>query len=132
MKALSGTVGSQTIAGWSGVPAVRAGRGRCQWQRIVRQLLSNWAYMVITSLAWTMKSWFALCMRTRADRDEVLGMEFRRFLHTFVLLPCQLVRTGRKLVYRRLGYNPSLGKFFSPFHRIKALRPRPGPLLVTG
>ena len=59
-------------------------------------------------------------------------LELRRFLHTFVLLPCQLVRTGRKLVYRRLGYNPALGKFFSPFHRIKALRPRPGPLLATG
>ena len=97
----------------------------------VDNLQSNWAYMVMTSLAWTLKSWFALCMRTRADRDEVLGMEFRRFLHTFVLIPCQLVRTGRKLVYRLLGYNRYLTKFFSTFLRIKSLRIRPGPALAA-
>ena len=94
----------------------------------VDNLVSNWAYMVLTSLAWTLKSWFALCMRTRADRDEVLGMEFRRFLHTFVLLPCQLVRTGRKLVYRLLSYNRCLTKFFTTFDRIKSLRLRLQPL----
>ena len=97
----------------------------------VDNLLSNWAYMVITSLAWTLKSWFALCMRTHADREEVLGMEFRGFLHTFVLIPCQLVRTGRKLVYRLLGYNRSLTRFFSTFYRIKSLPIRPGPILAT-
>jgi len=96
----------------------------------VDNLLSNWAYMVITSLAWTLKSWFALCMRTRADREEVLGMEFRGFLHTFVLIPCQLVRTGRQLIYRLLGYNRSLTRFFTTFHRIKSLRLR--PQLVLG
>jgi len=90
----------------------------------VDNLLSNWAYMVITSIAWTLKSWFALCMRTRADREEVLGMEFRGFLHTFVLLPCQLVRTSRQLVYRLLGYNRRLSKFFTTFYRIKSLRLR--------
>jgi len=90
----------------------------------VDNLLSNWAYMVITSIAWTLKSWFALCMRTRADREEVLGMEFRGFLHTFVLIPCQLVRTGRKLVYRLLGYNRCLTKLFTTFERIKSLRLR--------
>jgi len=91
----------------------------------VDNLLSNWAYMVITSIAWTLKSWFALCMRTRADREDVLGMEFRGFLHTFVLLPCQLVRTSRQLVYRLLGYNRRLTKFFTTFYRIKSLRLRP-------
>lgn len=125
--------------------AVHFANARCDQENVIEQLkngvnamrmpvdnlLSNWAYMVITSLAWTLKSWFALCMRTRADREEVLGMEFRRFLHTFVLIPCQLVRTGRKLVYRVLGYNRRLTKFFTTFHRIKALRIRPGPLLAA-
>jgi hypothetical protein len=91
----------------------------------VNDLLSNWAYMVMASLAWTLKSWFALCMRYEAKREEVLGMEFRRFLHAFVLLPCQVVNTGRKLIYRILGYNPWLRDLFSTFHRIKDLELAP-------
>jgi len=39
-------------------------------------------------------------------------MEFRTFLNAFVLLPCQIVRTGRRLVYRLLSWNPHLSIFF--------------------
>ena len=31
-------------------------------------LVSNWAYMVIATLAWNLKSWFALMMHRKADR----------------------------------------------------------------
>ena len=33
-------------------------------------------------------------------------MEFKQFLNRFLRLPCQIVRTGRRLVYRLLSWNP--------------------------
>jgi len=47
---------------------------------------------------------------------------YRRFLHAFILIPCQIVRTGGKLVYRLLSYNESLKDFFDTFERIKRLQ----------
>ena len=42
----------------------------------------------------------------------MLGLEFKTFVHAFVRLPCQLVRTGRRLVYRLLSWNPHQRIFF--------------------
>ena len=42
----------------------------------------------------------------------VLGVEFKTFVNAFVRLPCQVVRTGRKLVYRLLGWNRYQPIFF--------------------
>ena len=42
----------------------------------------------------------------------MLKLEFRTFLNAFVLLPCQIVHTGRKVVYRLLSWNPHLSIFF--------------------
>jgi len=36
----------------------------------------------------------------------VLKIEFKTFVNAFVCLPCQLARTGRKLGYRVLAWNP--------------------------
>ena len=41
-----------------------------------------------------------------------LRMEFRTFLNAFIKIPCQIVRSGRKLIYRVLSYNPHLPVFF--------------------
>ena len=87
----------------------------------VGDLVSNWAYMVMASLAWTLKAWFALLVRSRAARDALLRMEFRRFLHALVWVPCQIVRTGRRIVYRILGYNDWTRTFLRTFARIRAL-----------
>jgi hypothetical protein len=86
-------------------------------------LVSNWAYMVIASLAWTLKAWFALLTKDAAKRDELLAMEFKRFLHWIVRVPCQIVRTARRIVYRFLGYTEWLRTFFDTFGRIRELRP---------
>ena len=88
----------------------------------VRDLESNWAYMVMAALAWNLKAWFGLLMPSKTRRHQVLRMEFRRFLQMFILIPCQIVRTGRKIVYRLLGYNEGLKDFFDTFERIKRLR----------
>jgi Transposase DDE domain group 1 len=84
-------------------------------------LMSNWAYMVMTALAWDLKAWWALLLPEgrgnhratyRADKEWVLRLEFKRFVQAFVRLPCQIVRTARKLVYRLLSWNPYQPIFF--------------------
>lgn len=87
----------------------------------VDDLVSNWAYMVIASLAWTLKSWYALMMPRGLDRRRTLRMEFRRFLHEFIALPCQILRSGRRLIYRVLCYRESLEAFFETFDAIRRL-----------
>ena len=90
----------------------------------VNTLESNWAYMVMTALAWNLKAWWALSLtetpgrwatRHRADKQTVLKMEFKTFVNAFLRLPCQIVRTGRKLVYRLLSWNPWQHVFFRAF-----------------
>jgi Transposase DDE domain group 1 len=84
-------------------------------------LESNWAYMVMTALAWNLKAWWGLSLpeptgrwqaKHREEKVWVLGLEFKSFVQAFVRLPCQVLRTGRQLVYRLLGWNPHLPLFF--------------------
>jgi Transposase DDE domain group 1 len=87
----------------------------------VDNLVSNWAYMVMTALAWNLKAWWALALpekpgrwqeRHRQEKGWVLGLEFKAFVNAFVRLPCQLVRAGRRLVYRLLSWDPHQRIFF--------------------
>ena len=86
----------------------------------VNDLNANWAYMVMVSLAWTIKAWMALCLpvtprwraKHEAERDEWLHMEFRTFLEAVINTPAQVVQTGRRLVLRLLGWRPQQGVFF--------------------
>jgi hypothetical protein len=87
----------------------------------VDNLESNWAYMVMTALAWNLKAWWALTLpeqpgrwqaQQREEKAWVLGLEFKAFVQAFVRLPCQVIRTSRKLVYRLLGWNPHVSIFF--------------------
>ena len=102
--------------------------GRCNQENLIEQLkngaralqapvdnlVSNWAYMVMASLAWTLKAWFALLLpetgrwakKYRDEKQSVLTMEFKKFVNAFMRVPCQIVRTGRRIVYRLLGWNP--------------------------
>jgi len=88
--------------------------GRCNQENVIEQLkngvnamrmpvddlLSNWAYMVMTSLAWNLKAWFGLLLPNGQRGVGLIRMEFRRFLHAIILLPAQIVRTGRRVIYR--------------------------------
>ena len=85
-------------------------------------LVSNWAYMVIAALAWNLKAWYGLVTQNRSARRDILRMEFKRFLANFVQIPCQIVRTGRRLVYRILYHNKHLETFFETFDRIRRLK----------
>jgi hypothetical protein len=110
---------------------------RCQQENLIEQLRngvralrapvdnleSNWAYMMMTALGWNLKAWWALQLpdiktpgapadRRRQEKRTVLKMEFKTFVNAFVKLPCQLVRTRRRLIYRLLSWNRWLPVFF--------------------
>ena len=109
---------------------VPVANGRCNQENLIEQLkngaramempvdnlVSNWAYMVMASLAWTMKAWFALVLpesgrwaaKHKAQKESLLRMEFRKFLNHLLLVPCQIIKTGRRIVYRLLSWNPWL------------------------
>ena len=93
---------------------VREANGRCDQENLIDQLKNqvralhaplntleaNWAYMVIASLAWSLKAWFAMLTpvsprwrdKHEADRERVLRMDFRSFVQRFVLVPAQITR----------------------------------------
>jgi hypothetical protein len=87
----------------------------------VDNLESNWAYMVMAALAWNIKAWYGLLGPNRERGIELVKMEFRRFLHTIMLLPCQVVRTARRVIYRILSYNSWLKDFFATWERLQRL-----------
>ena len=107
---------------------------RCNQENVIEQLKNgvralraplntleaNWAYMVMASLAWTIKAWCALLLpvaprwreRHEADQTRLLRMEFRAFLQSFILIPAQILFSGRRLVIRLLAWRPDLPIFF--------------------
>ena len=82
-------------------------------------LMSNWAYMVIASVAWNLKAWLAMMIQDKQASKETLGMEFKRFARSLLWIPCQVIRTGRRLVYRILSYNENLKVLLKTFEYIK-------------
>ena len=107
--------------------------GRCDQENVIEQLkngvnamrmpvadlVSNWAYMVIAALAWNLKAWYGLLVPNRERGIELVKMEFRRFLSAIMLLPCQVARTARRVIYRILGYNSWLVDFFATWERLQ-------------
>jgi hypothetical protein len=115
---------------WTATPAeiVFLANDRCNQENLIDQLkhgvhamrmpvdtlVSNGAYMVMAALAWTLKAWFALRLpisarwaaRHTAEKHAVLHMEFKAFLHAFIRVPAQLVRTRRRIIFRLLAWNP--------------------------
>jgi hypothetical protein len=100
---------------------------RCNQENLIEQLRngvhalrapldtleSNWAYMVMAGLAWNLKVWFGLLTpvhgrwrkRHEVEREEIVRMEAKRFINTFIRVPCQIVHSGRQVIYRLLGWN---------------------------
>jgi hypothetical protein len=85
-------------------------------------LHSNWAYMVIAALAWNLKAWYGLLVPDGVKGAEIVGMEFKRFLLSFMQIPCQILNTGRRVVYRILTYSEHLKTFLATFEYLKQLK----------
>ena len=88
----------------------------------VRDLNSNWAYMIIAALAWNLKAWYGLLMPDVTRGTQILKMEFRSFLHKIILMPYQIIKRGRRIIYRALGYNDWLNDFFNTWELIRQLK----------
>lgn len=88
----------------------------------VDDLVSNWAYMVIAALAWNMKAWYGLLTPNKVLAHQIIRMEFKRFINTFIKIPCIIIKTGRRIVYRFVGYNKYMKDFFKTFSAIKLLQ----------
>jgi hypothetical protein len=120
---------------WKSTPEeiVFSANDRCHQENLIQQLKnglyalksplntleSNWAYMVMTALAWNMKGWAALRLpesgrwaeKYRAEKLWLLGLEFKAFLNVMVTIPCQLVRQARQTTLRILSYHVHLSTF---------------------
>jgi hypothetical protein len=116
------------------VPArevIRNGNQRCDQENTISQgkacgalsapldtLESNWAYMVMASLAWTLKLWSGMLIRVKGNpnqrrvraevRRKVIRMEFSTYLNSLMLIPAQVIRSARQLKLRLLAYRPSV------------------------
>ena len=89
---------------------------RCQQENLIEQhknsvrcltapldnLYSNWAYMVIASLAWSLKAWCALQLpetgrwkeKHSAEKRRLLTMDFTTFQQAMIQIPAQILRSG--------------------------------------
>ena len=94
--------------------------GVCALRAPLGDLESNWAYMVIASLAWTLKAWAALLLpvhgrwkeRHEQEKRKLLRMDFATFRNAMINIPAQIVRTSRRIIYRFLAWNPWQHVFF--------------------
>jgi hypothetical protein len=92
----------------------------------VDDLVSNWAYMVIASVAWSLKAWSALMIpvspgeaaKHKAEKRSLLRMEFSTFCAAVIQMPCQIVKRGGQLIYRLLSWNPWQGTFLRLVERL--------------
>jgi hypothetical protein len=93
-------------------------------------LVSNWAYMVMTALAWSMKAWFALLLpisgrwgeRYCEEQRLLLRMEFRTFLNQLIRIPAQVICTARKILLRLMAYNVWVPVLFRGVAGLRAWR----------
>jgi hypothetical protein len=122
---------------YSAAAVVALANQRCDQENVIEQLkngvnamrmpvddlVSNWAYMVITALAWNLKAWYGLLLPNRERGLELLKMEFRRFLHALVLVPAQIVRTARRIVYRIQAYNAWVRDLFAMWEKLRRMAP---------
>ena len=131
-------------AQYTGLDVIYESNKRCNQENVIAQLYearalhapvdelaSNWAYMVMASLSWTLKAWIALSIpedpientrkatmratnkatkeavkKNREEKKRLLRMEHRTFVEQFIRIPALVVRTGRKLIVRLTSINP--------------------------
>ncbi len=88
----------------------------------VNDLHSNWAYMLIASLAWNIKSWHAMMMHRKHDRHTFIRMEFKRFLDTVIRIPAMVIVRARGIVVRLVAYTVNPDRFFSAWATTERVR----------
>lgn len=85
-------------------------------------LTSNGADMAMATLAWNLKCWLALSLpesgpppakeKRRAEKQRLVRMDFSTFRQSLILIPTQIIRTSRRLIYRVLAWSSCLKLLF--------------------
>ena len=118
---------------YSAADVVRENNARCNQENLIEQLKNgvaatrmpvrefhaNWAYLVIASLAWNLKAWSGLLLPEDLGARALIRMEFRRFLNEVVQQPAQILKTGRRLVFRLLSANRWTELLLEGMNRLK-------------
>lgn len=107
--------------------------GVCSLATPANTLVSNWAYMVMTSLAWNLKAWLALwpiaedettesktTTNSQVEQHRVLRMEFKTFVNHLMRIPAIVVNSGRRTIVRFISWT-SLQPVL--FRTLEAIRP---------
>jgi len=122
---------------------VRLANTRCDQERLfgvqksevksfrcpLNNLLSNWAYMVCTTLAWNLTRWFALILpdggrwkeKRAAEKHDVSRMNFTTFVNAFMRIPTQIVRGARRIKLRLLSWNRWQAVFLRALDSVRAI-----------
>ena len=74
----------------------------------------------MASLDWCLKAWTALLLpetgrwkeKRSTEKQTLLRMDFTTFRNVAINMPAQIVRGGRRIVYRLLSWNPWQQVFF--------------------
>jgi hypothetical protein len=119
---------------------VREANQRCNQENLIQQgkamgalaapldnLVSNWAYMVIASLAWNLKAWAALLLpvnnfhkaKHEKEKRKLLRMDFSTFRNAMINIPAQIITSGRRIIYRLLAWNSWQPAFFRLLDRLQ-------------
>ena len=85
-------------------------------------LVANWAYMAIATLAFNLKAWLGLLLPTRAGGAQLLTMDFRRFIHALILIPAHIKNGSRRLTFRILSYNRWVRLILEGSQRLRQLQ----------
>ncbi|MDE2508823.1 MAG: hypothetical protein KGM43_16565 [Planctomycetota bacterium] len=101
-----------------GVQALRAA---------VDNLVSNWAYMVMTAPAWNPKAWFSLSVPEHLRHKEahheqkrgLLHMEFKPFVNTIIMMPSLFIGVGAGCCTGRCRGTSGKGEFLRVFQALK-------------
>ena len=96
----------------SGIPAFHAP---------TNTLHANWIYMVIAAFAWNLKAWYGMLIDDDILKQKFVKMEFKQFLNRFILIPCQIIQTGRQLIYRIANFTCDTLPFLHNFQHLKRL-----------
>ena len=88
----------------------------------VDTLLANGTYMVIAALAWNLKVWYGLVLKDPQLQQQIVGMGFKQFLQRFIHLPCQIIRSGRHVIYRLVHFTTDTLTVLPILAQLKALR----------
>ena len=120
----------------SAADVVRENNAHCHQENLIEQLKNgvratkmpvaefdaNWAYLVIGAIAWNIKAWAGLLLPKELGARALIKMAFRSFLDQVMLVPTQIVRTGRRLIFRLLEVNRWTELLLEGTHRLRKRR----------